>query len=240
MAYFRSSHQALRRLIGQHPNPSSDRITNSLLFSAQGLRFRKLDVILTTTIDKLGKAGDTVKVAPGYFRNHLMPKLLAVPNIEKFAYLVREQRKLYQHEEKEIEVSKAKEEILETTDDTSKENKMKEYQTAAIRLHNGRLGLRRLVKVDNELRTPVTKEELVAEVARQLNICIYPENLNLASPLTTVGEYEVPLRLPREIPRPEGTLQWTLKVKVRRKRSGNDTPFKNSVSKPTVEEPIPS
>ena len=46
------------------------------------------------SVDKLGKAGETVKVAPGYFRNHLMPKLLAVPNIDKYAYLIREQRKV--------------------------------------------------------------------------------------------------------------------------------------------------
>lgn len=45
-------------------------------------------------MENLGKAGDTVKVAPGYFRNYLMPKLLAVPNIDKFAYLVKEQRKV--------------------------------------------------------------------------------------------------------------------------------------------------
>jgi len=48
MAHLRSSHHALRRLLGQHQNPSADRITNSLLFTAQGLRFRKLEVILTT------------------------------------------------------------------------------------------------------------------------------------------------------------------------------------------------
>jgi Ribosomal protein L9, N-terminal domain len=42
----------------------------------------------------LGKAGETVEVAPGYFRNHLMPKLLAVPNIDKYAFLIREQRKV--------------------------------------------------------------------------------------------------------------------------------------------------
>lgn len=51
-------------------------------------------VLYIQNIDKLGKAGETVKVAPGYFRNHLMPKLLAVPNIEKFAYLISEQRKV--------------------------------------------------------------------------------------------------------------------------------------------------
>lgn len=50
--------------------------------------------LTTQSIGKLGKAGETVKVAPGYFRNHLMPKLLAFPNIEKYALLVREQRKV--------------------------------------------------------------------------------------------------------------------------------------------------
>lgn len=52
-------------------------------------------VLYVQKVDKLGKAGETVKVAPGYFRNHLMPKLLAVPNIEKFAHLIREQRRVF-------------------------------------------------------------------------------------------------------------------------------------------------
>jgi hypothetical protein len=40
------------------------------------------------------KAGETVKVTPGHFRNHLMPKMLAVPSIDKFAILMREQPKV--------------------------------------------------------------------------------------------------------------------------------------------------
>ncbi|KAJ0964268.1 hypothetical protein J5N97_029390 [Dioscorea zingiberensis] len=195
----------------------SARITNPLLFAIQGLRYRKLEVILTTNIEKLGKAGETVQVAPGHFRNHLMPKLLAVPNIDKYAFLIREQRKLYQHEEVETvtEVPKPKED----PDGTGMkiEDKMKEYQAAAVRLNNARLVLRRLIKVDNELRSPVTKEELVAEVARQLCVNIHPDNLHLPSALSSLGEYEVPLRLPKHIPRPEGLLQWTLNVKIRRK-----------------------
>lgn len=35
-----------------------------------------------------------MKVAPGHFRNYLMPKMLAVPNIDKFAILMREQSKV--------------------------------------------------------------------------------------------------------------------------------------------------
>ncbi|KAL0907822.1 hypothetical protein M5K25_022263 [Dendrobium thyrsiflorum] len=86
---------ALRRCICR-PVVHSGGATNHLLFAGHGLRYRnrKLEVILTTTIDKLGKAGETVKVAPGHFRNHLMPKMLAVPNIPKSAFLIREQRKV--------------------------------------------------------------------------------------------------------------------------------------------------
>jgi hypothetical protein len=41
-----------------------------------------------------GNAGEVVKVAPGHFRNHLMPKMLAVPNMDKYAILIREQGKV--------------------------------------------------------------------------------------------------------------------------------------------------
>ncbi|XP_078439524.1 ribosomal protein L9/RNase H1 [Wolffia australiana] len=198
--------RALRHSLQKSCN-GGDSIANSLFYAGQGLRFRKLEVILTTSIDKLGKAGETVKVAPGHFRNHLMPKLLAVPNIEKYAFLVREQRKIYQREEEVVlkEVPK------------TEEDKMKEYEAAAKRLDRGLISLRRLIKIDDELRSPVTKEELVPEVARLLSVNIHPDNLHLPSPLSSLGEFDVPLRLPRQIPPPEGKPQRTLKVKIRRK-----------------------
>ncbi|KAF5191865.1 Ribosomal protein L9/RNase H1 [Thalictrum thalictroides] len=170
MANFNCGRNVLRQLINNQGFNSSGSLTNPLLFSSQGLRYRKLEVILTTSIDKLGKAGETVKVAPGYFRNHLMPKLLAVPNIEKYAYLVREQRKLYQREE--VETVKV---VPQTKQDI-----MKEYQTAANRLENAHLVLRRQVQSSsslNELRSPVTKEELVAEETPH-TIYIAPEDVS--------------------------------------------------------------
>ncbi|CAI9772005.1 unnamed protein product [Fraxinus pennsylvanica] len=189
MAYLHYGKNILRRSSGgglHHP----------LLYAAQGVRYRKLEVILTTTIDKLGKAGETVKVAPGYFRNHLMPKLLAVPNIDKFAHLISEQRKMYQP--KDIEEVK---EVSKTEED-----RLKEYQSAANRLDSARLNLRRFIieGKGNELRHPVTKEEILAEVARQLQVRIEPENLQLPAPLSSLGEYELPLRLPKSIPKPQG------------------------------------
>ncbi|CAA2981686.1 50S ribosomal L9 [Olea europaea subsp. europaea] len=202
MAYLHYGKSILRQSLGgglQHP----------LLYAAQGVRYRKLEVILTTTIDKLGKAGETVKVAPGYFRNHLMPKLLAVPNIDKFAHLISEQRKMYQ--------PKDVEEVKEVS--KTEEDRIKEYQSAANRLDSARLNLRRFIieGKGNEVRDPVTKEEILAEVARQLQVHIEPENLQLPAPLSSLGEYELPLCLPKSIPKPQGKVQWTLSVKIRKR-----------------------
>ncbi|XP_059435168.1 uncharacterized protein LOC132168107 [Corylus avellana] len=219
MAYMQYGRKAFGKIITNTSLQSNDRLVNPLLYACQGLRYRKLEVILTTSIKKLGKSGETVKVAPGYFRNHLMPKLLAVPNIEKYAFLVREQRKIYQPEEEEEEVEVVKE---------SKEDMMKAYEKAARRLDNSKLVLRRLIDAEKfrsratkddpiELRSPVTKDDIIAEVERQLCVRIAPENLHLPSPLTTFGEFELPLRFPKSIPLPEGKVQWTLDVKVRGK-----------------------
>lgn len=219
MAYMQYGKKALGKIITDTSLRSSDSLVNPLQFACQGLRYRKLEVILTTSMKNLGKAGETVKVAPGYFRNHLMPKLLAVPNIEKYAFLIREQRKIYQPEEEEEEVEEVKE---------SKEDIMKDYEKAARRLDNSKLVLRRLINAEKfrsratedepiELLSPVTKDEIIAEVERQLCVRISPENLHLPSPLTMFGEFELPLRLPKSIPLPEGKVQWTLTVKIRGK-----------------------
>ncbi|XAR52194.1 hypothetical protein NMG60_11020131 [Bertholletia excelsa] len=211
MAYTHCGGNILRRLKAiKDPAifQSSDRVLHHpLLYAAQGVRYRKLEVILTTNMDKLGKAGETVKVAPGYFRNYLMPKFLAVPNIDKFAHLISEQRKIYQP----MEVEEVK--VVKTED----KDMMTEYQRAAKHLVSKELALRRFISVDKDLRTPVTKEELVTEVARQFCVQIEPENLHLPAPLSTLGKFEVPLRLPRSIPLPAGISQWILTVNIRKK-----------------------
>lgn len=45
-------------------------------------------------IDRLGKAGEIVSVAPGYARNRLIPNLMALPAIDKFVLMVQNQIKV--------------------------------------------------------------------------------------------------------------------------------------------------
>ncbi|KAF2562699.1 hypothetical protein F2Q70_00015136 [Brassica cretica] len=217
MAHVAQSRNVIRHVVsrGTAFHKTENAIHHPLLFACQGVRYRKLEVILTTGIEKLGKGGETVKVAPGYFRNHLMPKLLAVPNIDKYAHLIREQRKTRNYEEKE-EVKVVHK---------SSEVQTKEFEKAAKRLANANLVLRKLIDKEKfknrsskedkpDVQTPVTKEEIVSEVARQLCVKIDPDNVVLTEPLATFGEYEVPLKFPKTIPLPPGTVQWILKVKA--------------------------
>lgn len=51
-------------------------------------------MVILQPIERLGQAGQIVKVAPGFARNCLMPNKLALPAIEKFVLLVQNQLKV--------------------------------------------------------------------------------------------------------------------------------------------------
>ena len=57
----------------------------------------------------------------------------------------------------------------------------------------------------------------MCQVVRQLGVRMEPENLQLTTPLSALGEFAVPLRLPKSLPLPEGKVNWTLDVKIRKK-----------------------
>lgn len=54
---------------------------------------RSVNVVLQKDVEKLGKGGDVVKVSPGYARNYLVPKGLALPasegNVARFEHIKR-------------------------------------------------------------------------------------------------------------------------------------------------------
>jgi len=54
---------------------------------------RNINIVLTKSVDNLGQAGDSVKVAPGYFRNFLEPRQLALRATPGNLKLIESQRK---------------------------------------------------------------------------------------------------------------------------------------------------
>ena len=54
-----------------------------------------MDVILREDVDKLGTRGQLVKVSPGYARNFLLPKRLAVEASESNKKIVEQERQAH-------------------------------------------------------------------------------------------------------------------------------------------------
>jgi len=171
----------------------------------------KHKVILTTSIERLGEAGQIVKVAPGYARNRLIPNMLALPAIDKFVLLVQNQIK--QVGSAQIEDSVEKVEVKEETD----EEKLKAVDAVLRRLANGRVVLRRDVGMRTTLLKLVTKTDILNEVKRQLGVELHEDNLVLESAFSEVGDFDVLLRLPEGLRLPGDKAKMFLKIRIRRK-----------------------
>ena len=151
-----------------------------------------MKVILKQDVEKLGKAGDVVKVAPGYGRNYLIPRRFAVEatpgnikitEIEKLAQARRD------HREKQSAAILAREIVK---------------LTVTIQQKAGEGG---------SLYGSVTAMD-IAEFLANHKIEIDKRKIQLDEPIKTIGEYQVPIRLHREVtvpikvvvePEPEAT-----------------------------------
>eukprot|EP00850_Spirogloea_muscicola_P012395 SM000080S22910 [mRNA] locus=s80:67313:69092:+ [translate_table: standard] len=163
----------------------------------------KVAVILNTSVDHLGTAGQVVHVEPGYARNKLIPQKLAHPAIEKYLKFRKHQQ------EKVVEIENTA--TLAVVEETSS------AEAAAQTLDKGRLVFRRDVGDASTLRQPVRLPDIVNEARRQLNVQLQESNLIMAGHLTTLGDFELPLIFPPELTLPGGKAQIHLKVRVRRK-----------------------
>lgn len=72
---------------------------------------KRLQVVLNENVNKLGRNGDVVEVAPGYARNYLLPKGLAVPAtpgaIKQVEFRKEKERQRLLAEKQEAETKKA-------------------------------------------------------------------------------------------------------------------------------------
>lgn len=136
-----------------------------------------MKVILKQDIDKLGRAGDVVKVAPGYGRNYLIPRKMAVEatsgnlknmEIERLAIARRDQR------DKSDATLLAKEIVK---------------LTVTIQRRAGEGGT---------LYGSVTGIDIADRLAAH-KIEVDKRKIQLDDPIKTIGEYQVPIRLHREV-----------------------------------------
>ena len=144
-----------------------------------------IEVILKEHVEHLGRRGEIVKVADGYARNYLLPRKLALA--------------VTAENKRQIERERAKAEAREAAE-------LSEVQGLAAKLAAADVSIARRVGEQDALYGSVTAAD-IAEALAQRGFTIDRRKIQLADPLKTLGEHEVPVKLHRDVTVP-------IKVKV--------------------------
>jgi large subunit ribosomal protein L9 len=136
-----------------------------------------IEVILRQDVEHLGRRGDVVKVAPGYARNYLLPRKLALAVTEGNRRQIEHERKLAA--------------VREAEDRTA-------AQTAAQRLTQALVVIARKVGETETLYGSVTAVDIAEALAAQ-QIEVDRRKIQLDEPLKHLGEFAVPVKLHRDV-----------------------------------------
>ena len=147
-----------------------------------------MEIILLDKIDNLGNVGDVVSVKPGYARNYLFPKGLAVRSSKRNIAFVEEKRK-------NIELKIAKEEQAS--------------QAIFDSLKNVEILMEVEVGENDKLFGSVTTMDLQKALNEQ-NIEIEKQDILLNNPIKSLGVYDIPIKV-------TSSLKQSIKVNVVKK-----------------------
>ena len=136
-----------------------------------------MEIILREDIDNLGARGDVVKVAPGYARNFLLPKRLAVAATESNRKIVEQERQA--HLRKEAKLKTEAEDL----------SKLLGGVSVTIAQRAGE---------QEQLFGSVTSADIVNALAAK-NFTIDRRKVLLDEPIKQLGEYKVPVRLHKDV-----------------------------------------
>ena len=136
-----------------------------------------MQVILRQDIEKVGSRGEVVKVAPGYARNFLLPKKMAVAANESNKKIVEQERQA--HLRKEAKVQGEAEGLA----------KIMTGATVRIAQKAGE---------NDQLFGSVTSKD-VADALSAQNYNIDRRKIQLDEPIRQLGEYKVPVKLHRDV-----------------------------------------
>ena len=147
-----------------------------------------IQVILQHDVHNVGKSGDLVKVRPGFARNFLIPRDLAVPAttaaVNRIAH------------EKAVAVAKA-------------EKAKQGARDVASKIDGLTVTIARPVGEEDRLFGSVTSKDIHAAVKAK-GFDLDRKQMHLAEPIKALGTYEVPVKL-------LGDVTATIKVEVTKK-----------------------
>lgn len=136
-----------------------------------------LQVILNSDVPNLGSSGELVKVRPGFARNYLLPRQLAVPATTAAVNRI--------NHDKAVALAKA-------------EKNKKAMQQLATKIGALKITLSRPVGEDDKLFGSVTAKEIESEVKKH-GLDFDRKKMHLAEPLKTLGKFEIPVKLMADV-----------------------------------------
>jgi len=136
-----------------------------------------IKVVLQEEVDNLGESGDVVRVRPGYARNYLMPRQLAVPATKGNLARVDELKRMAQIRAKNAQAAA---------------NQLKEKLEATS------VKLSRAVGEENKMYGSVTAKD-IAEAYEAEGLPFDRRRLQLSEPIKALGLHEVPVKLHSDV-----------------------------------------
>jgi large subunit ribosomal protein L9 len=137
-----------------------------------------MKVILSQDIANQGKQGDVVNVADGYARNYLFPRKLAVEAVGGALKNLQTKHALQE---------RRTEKLRQEADHTAKQLQDK---VVTLRVRAGE---------NSRLYGRVTTADIVEAIERDLSVKLDKRKIGLLDPIKAVGEYEVPVKLHRDL-----------------------------------------
>lgn len=132
-----------------------------------------MEIILRQDVDKLGRAGQIIKVKDGFARNFLIPNGLAVPKTEKNLKVLEEQKA-----KKVLELEKAQ----------------KEAQDLSEKLKNLSLTIPVLAQEEDKLYGSITAPD-IASALKEEGFEIGKDSIILDEPIKSLGIFEIAIKL---------------------------------------------
>lgn len=139
-----------------------------------------VDVILLKKVPSLGERGATVKVKPGYARNYLFPKKLALPATES-----------------KLRVFREEERVLEKRDQLA----MQSARTKASKLTDTSCTIPVQVGEEDKLYGSVTAAD-ISKILNDQGFKIDKKQVLLDEPIKQLGVYTIEIKLHREVNAP--------------------------------------
>jgi large subunit ribosomal protein L9 len=136
-----------------------------------------MEVILREDIEKLGSRGQVVKVAPGFARNFLLPRRMAVAATEANKKIVEQERQAHLRKEAKLQSDAA---------DLAKMMGVVEVTIAQKAGEN------------DQLFGSVTAND-IAVALEKLGYSVDRKKVHLEEPIKTLGDFKATVRLHREV-----------------------------------------